>query len=785
MTDESRSQGASEFDHEPNVVFAVKRYMALLETGDAPSLADFCREYPEIADELRPCLDGLALVTRGMGQRNVHADSVRTDPAASQAPSALGDFRIVHEIGRGGMGIVYEAMQLSLGRRVALKVLSFASSLDAVRLQRFRNEAQAAAQLHHPHIVPVYAVGSDRGVHYYAMQLIEGPSLAQVIESIKRSRTGSPEPSLFKPQELGAADSLSETKDSNRQRHQQANTIQGMDLDSTHPSNPRNHRVRYFRSLAKMILQAAQGLEHAHRYGVVHRDVKPGNMMLDSTGNVLITDFGLAQMQSDSDLTRTGDMLGTLRYMSPEQTTGGLLPVDHRTDIYSLGATFYELITLQPAVTGTGYQEITHQITDIDPASPRSIDPTIPAELEIIALKAMSKNPIDRYTTAGKLADDLQRWMEDKPILAKPPNLFQRLAKWRRRHAGLVTAGMVFAVLAGIGLLVTTIAVVREQSKTQTALRNETSQRIAAEISFRQARRAVDTFSSLSETELANRPDLKSLRREFLEASLEFYRDFIELRGDESALRDELSATKERVENLVEALKRMDRTGPLRLLAYETVQQEIGLPAEQAWAIEAMLEQLEIESDNVEADDPNSFESAEIVKKYERIASQLSESQWTRLHQIHRQSRLPFTFKSIEIVEKLKLTLEQRSNIGLIIEEERPDRAARRLGINTAPDFDGRPPRDLGMGPPPDGGRFRQRGNRGDKPMHNPDFRGKPPRDMGGPPPGRRPKRTKEDKELFESQTKKTVERIVASLTPMQKKTWEELIGKPFPIDFE
>ena len=745
------------------LVAAVKKYMALIESGTAPTPDQFCLEHKNIADELMPCLAGLVLVEQGFGkgQKSKLVTPNSTEPCSEpEIPAALGDFRIVREIGRGGMGIVYEAHELSLGRRVALKVLSFASGLDPVRLQRFRNEAQSAAQLHHTHIVPVYAVGADRGVHYYAMQLIEGRSLAQVIAALRQARdsASAKEPS----QALDVSNSPS--RDTN-------------EVDVTNPMSGRSGRNQHYRKVAKMTVQAAVGLAHAHLYGVIHRDIKPANLMLDPVGNIWITDFGLAQIQTDSNLTRSGDMLGTLRYMSPEQASGGKVPMDHRSDIYSLGITLYELLTLQPAISGMGYQEIVNQIAEHDPVSPRSIDPSIPLELEIIMRKAIAKSPIERYETASLLADDLQRWLDDKPILAKPPTALQRLAKWRRRHSSLVTAAAVFGAITMIGLMLTTIIVFREQLKTSSALANEKQQREVAEVSFQQARRAVDTFSELSETELANRPDLKSLRREFLEASLDFYQDFIEFRGDDPSLQDELSASKQRVEKMVETLTRLDRLEPLQLLVYSSIRKELNISSELHKAIQEFLKGADLSVEEAQFDDSQSVQAANLLAQFEDMSQKLTEPQWDRLRQIHRQLRLPFTFKSVEIAQALGLTQSQKREIVLIIEQERPDRITNRQGrgemegpgYSRSSGGSSRP--NFQLEPPPHSEPFRDgfRKERGPK----------------GPHPGERGPRGGRgfEQTLFLSQTAKTVDRIIAILTLKQRSTWQELIGVPF--DFQ
>jgi len=237
--------------------------------------------------------------------------------------------------------VVYEAEQLSLGRHVALKVLPFAAALDSRQLQRFRNEAQAAAHLHHTNIVPVFGVGCERGVHFYAMQYIEGQTLAQVIADLKSQ--GAHEKHQAADQSLATFD------------HSQGALTAVQCAEATKPSvslSPQFAASNYFLTVATLAWQAADALEHAHQVGVVHRDIKPANLLLDGWGKLWITDFGLARFHADAGLTLSGDLLGTLRYMSPEQAIGQWVPGDHRTDIYSLGTTLYELLTLKPAFDG-------------------------------------------------------------------------------------------------------------------------------------------------------------------------------------------------------------------------------------------------------------------------------------------------------------------------------------------------------------------------------------------------------------------------------------------------
>jgi tetratricopeptide (TPR) repeat protein len=229
--------------------------------------------------------------------------------------------------------------------------------------------------------------------------------------------------------------------------------------------------------VAELGIQAAEALDHAHGQGVVHRDIKPANLLLDASGLLWITDFGLARLQDDNGLTMTGDLLGTLRYMSPEQALSKRGYLDHRTDIYSLGATLYELLTLHPAIEGQDRQEVLRKIAQEEPASPRKHNPAIPRELETILLKAMNKEPGDRYATAQELADDMRRFMEDKPIKAKRPRGYEQVSKWVRRHPSAVIATVTTLMTAAVILAVAVVFVSHERAATQKALERATEER--------------------------------------------------------------------------------------------------------------------------------------------------------------------------------------------------------------------------------------------------------------------------------------------------------------------
>ena len=293
-------------------------------------------------------------------------------------PQRLGDFEIIRQIGRGGMGAVFEATQLSLRRTVALKVLWYSASSDPDAIERFRREATTIANLHHTNIVPIFAVGNENGVNYYAMQLIEGTSL----------------------------DKLLHTKTAS------------IEVDSV---------VDWGR-------QAAEALAHAHDRGVIHRDVKPSNLMLDRSGRIWLTDFGLAKSSNDQSLSIAGTMLGTPRYMSPEQASLATQTVDHRSDIYSLGATLYELLSGQPVFDGDSPLRVIQQILTMEPRGIEKIHYGVPRDVATIVMKCLNKHPDDRYRTAHDLLHDLRCVCDGRPIRARRASMLDVAGKWMKRH---------------------------------------------------------------------------------------------------------------------------------------------------------------------------------------------------------------------------------------------------------------------------------------------------------------------------------------------------------------
>jgi serine/threonine protein kinase/Flp pilus assembly protein TadD len=476
----------------------IDEFAKKLQTGEPVDLETFVREHPERAEELRrllPAMQVLAELGRSALEGSVAETSSRSalDPVLGE----LGDFRIVREVGRGGMGIVYEAVQISLGRRVALKVLPLAAALDAKQLQRFKNEAQAAAGLHHSNIVPVFAVGSARGVHFYAMQFIDGQTLAALIHEQRQRSDPSAGPAAASTPRPGAA-------------------------LSTEPS----HRdPAFLRTVANLGVQAAEALEYAHQLGVVHRDIKPANLLVDGRGNLWVTDFGLAHFQCQSGLTLSGDLLGTLRYMSPEQAHTRPSPVDHRTDIYSLGATLYELLTMRPPIPGHERQELLARLPFEEPVPPRRLNRAVPADLETIVLKALAKEPAERYGSAQEMADDLRRFLEGRPIQARRPTMTQRVVKWGRRHGRLVAglAGMMFITM--VAAVLSTILIWQEKSLREEAYEAEARQRREAEAKWQYARQAVDQMY-LEADELMVHGVQQERLQQFLHKALNFYEEF-------------------------------------------------------------------------------------------------------------------------------------------------------------------------------------------------------------------------------------------------------------------
>ena len=459
-------------------VAALETYLQAIREGRPSSRSELLARYADVSAALDGCFSGLEFIQAAAAELPGSPGdpiSARDEPGLP-LHSRLGDYHIVREVGRGGMGVVYEAQQISLGRRVALKVLPFAAAVDPKQRQRFQIEAQAAAQLHHPHIVPVFGVGCDEGVHYYAMQFVDGQSLAAVIRDLRSGDGATPawaEPSVsVGPAEnqavrhtpvgppCGGQSPSVEAEPAAAGTLRRANPADEPTWDLTPPIDaPRPgtttagiaHHDRVFcRKVALLGVEVADALDHAHALGVLHRDIKPANLLIDSAGAVWITDFGLARFSGNQSLTGTGDVVGTLRYMSPEQALARRGVVDQRTDIYALGATLYELLTLQPAFNGRDHQELLRQIALDEPIPPSRLNPAVPRDLETIVLKAMAKDPSGRYATAQELSEDLKRFLNDDSIMGRRPGPVERTVRWARRRWELVATAAAIVMLSSM-----------------------------------------------------------------------------------------------------------------------------------------------------------------------------------------------------------------------------------------------------------------------------------------------------------------------------------------------
>jgi serine/threonine protein kinase len=438
-----------------------EEFLARYRRGERPALSEYTGRRPELAEEIREAFAALVMLEEARPLPAARPAAFQGKVTADgRTPHRLGDYRILREIGRGGMGVVYEAVQEALGRHVALKVLPYDAATDSTCLKRFVREARAAARLHHTNIAPVYDVGEHEGVHYYTMQFIEGHGLDHVLTELRHLR--SPDRPLGPAASL--ADSLltgrfavpnasagneplkvelspdgSRLPAADATPAPVANSQSLSDLSTQSPSP-------YFRSVARIGLQVAEALAYAHDQKLLHRDIKPANLILDIHGITWVTDFGLAKQEGE-DLTRAGDVVGTLRYMAPERFSGCS---DGRSDLYSVGLTLYELLTLQPAFADTDRGRLIRRITHEEPIAPRKHDRRVPRDLETIVLKAAAKEPQRRYACAQDLAEDLRRFLADRPVLARRTPWTGHVWCWVRRNPGWAAT---LAAVAGLLLV--------------------------------------------------------------------------------------------------------------------------------------------------------------------------------------------------------------------------------------------------------------------------------------------------------------------------------------------
>jgi serine/threonine protein kinase len=416
-------------------------YAQQCRAGQAPSISEFAGQHPEWSAQLRELLPTVARMEKAKAAKR----SSEIVQASRLKLERLGDYRIVREIGRGGMGIVFEAEQESLHRRVALKVLPQHSQLDPRRLERARREAKAAARLHHTNIVAIFGVGEQDGLHYIVMQYIEGHGLHELLGQWKRDSILSKLPPTqaegFGTQRVLTFDATPSTQSSGNLAAASSAPLSGSQTNIVPLPKPNRDR---WQKIAHIGEQIASALDYAHRQGVLHRDVKPANLLLDKQDNAWIVDFGLAKLtDAPEGFTSDGQVLGTLQYVAPEVLDG---KGDARSDIYGLGLTLYELATLQSPFVESSPASMLKKIREHQPARPRKINPAVPADLETIILKAIRPEVKDRYPTAGDMAEDLQRFLSDQPILARRMSLAEKSWRWCRKNKAIATLAAALAV---------------------------------------------------------------------------------------------------------------------------------------------------------------------------------------------------------------------------------------------------------------------------------------------------------------------------------------------------
>jgi serine/threonine protein kinase/Flp pilus assembly protein TadD len=483
-------------------------FLSRYRNGERPSVDEYAQEHPELADQIRELFPAL-LEMEQIRPAVAELDQAGSVCQAPPAPRQLGEYRILREVGRGGMGVVYEAVQESLGRHVALKVLPYNALANPVHLERFRREAKAAARLHHTNIVPVFGVGEHEGIHYYAMQFILGQGVDEVLAEVRRLRGEPQVPAVGNrssrllaasvaegllsgnfPEQVSASDGTEPVSSGSpaqpehamgavnaanascrdrpsgqapagtmerlvrsasvlgaQMRRPDDAILTGSGIHSEITSQP---GAGYYRSVAELGLQVADALAYAHGQGVLHRDVKPSNLLLDTAGRVWVTDFGLAKADDSDDLTETGDLVGTLCYMAPERVQGR---ADARSDVYGLGITLYEMLTLKRAFRETNRARLMERVVHEQPAPARRLDRHIPRDLETIVLKALAKDPAARYPTAEALAEDLRRFLADRPVRARRTSALEQTWRWSRRNPAWAAVAVLLLVVAVIASL--------------------------------------------------------------------------------------------------------------------------------------------------------------------------------------------------------------------------------------------------------------------------------------------------------------------------------------------
>jgi serine/threonine protein kinase len=531
------------------------------------SPAQLCRDCPELMDELArriavlrqmnhlmqagdpPAGPGAPdTVTPQSSNRQtdfpgVHSGETLNEPSQPRLPptilaQSIPGYEILHELGRGGMGVVYKARQVSLNRLVALKMILAGSHAGAEATARFLHEAATIARLAHPHIVQIHDFGTHDDKPFFSLEYLAGGSLARRLQG---------EPQL--PQEA-----------------------------------------------AQMVQTLALAMQAAHQQGIVHRDLKPANVLVGAEGTLKIGDFGLAK-QGEGGMTATGQVLGTPSYMAPEQALGQPKAVGPAADVYALGAILYELLTGRPPFKGASTWETLQLVVGSEPVAPAQLQPSVPRDLETICLKCLHKDPARRYASALCLAEDLQRFRNSEPIQARPVGWMERGWRWcgRNRIVASLAACLSLVIVGSlIALTVLWLQAEWERDKAQherdltAAARNEAITNLEqANRHFALAQQAVDrNFTEVSEDTLLKQPGFQPLRKRLLQASREFYQRFIEQRKDDPALRAGLAAAYQRLAIITNEIDTKDEAVSLQkeaIRAYEELSGGIRITRSSSW----------------------------------------------------------------------------------------------------------------------------------------------------------------------------------------------------------
>jgi len=537
---------AAPIDRDEQLGEAIEAYLEKAEAEGPTDPEEFAKAYPDLGEDLVAALEGLALVQGLVGEANGPGHRL-------EEGRRVAGYRIVRELGRGGMGIVYEAVHVGLDRPVALKVLGTQAAPDSSGRRRFLNEAKTAAGLHHTHIVPVFDVGQVGGLCYYAMQRIEGSGLDRVLRVLRRDRPvpagstyasgskksgASPAPRSPAAPPRAEAATLDLTGLGDETQSWRGGDIgggsawQGREPVDQPPTFPPPRGSSYYRWVAEVGRQAAEALAHAHQRGVIHRDIKPSNLLVDARGMIWVADFGLARRLADPSQTQFDSMLGTPRYMSPEQARTSA--IDGRADVYSLGATLYELVTLRPPFDGQSAAELIEQIKSSEPARLRKFDPKVPIDFETIVLKALAKRPVDRYATADELAEDLARFLAHEPVKARRIGPVGRMVRFARRHPSLTAVSTTAAALVLSTATIAYVRVVNERDRAddsaaiaQRALLD--TEKVNARLKAAEGDLKATMLDLLSQnaanTRLASEPDRRSKGLGFLRQAAEYQAD--------------------------------------------------------------------------------------------------------------------------------------------------------------------------------------------------------------------------------------------------------------------